>query len=107
MPGRSLQTSNKSCSGRRNPDLSGTNAVESNVGAVTNSGATYEGLFFELGAPVDFTTDKSIKMNFWANTPVDVLLKLEQGTSANIETSASHTGSGWEEIMFTFNSAAS
>jgi hypothetical protein len=90
-----------------NPDLSGTNAVESNVGAVTNSGATYEGLFFELGAPVDFTTDKSIKMNFLANTPVDVLLKLEQGTSANIETSASHTGSGWEEIMFTFNSAAS
>ena len=90
-----------------NPDLSGTNAVESNVGAVTNSVATYEGLFFELGAPVDLTTDKSIKMNFWANAPIDVLMKLEEGTAANIETSASHTGSGWEEIMFTFSSAAS
>ena len=90
-----------------NPDLSGTNAVESNVGAVTNSGATYEGLFFELGAPVDLTTEKSIKMNFWSDSAIDVLLKLENGTAANIETSASHTGSGWEEIIFTFNSAAS
>ena len=90
-----------------NPDLSGTNAVESNVGAVTNSGATYEGLFFELGAPVDLTTDKSIKMNFWANAPVNVLLKLEDGSAANVEATASHTGTGWEEIIFTFNSAAS
>ena len=90
-----------------NPDLSGTNAVESNVGAVTNSGATYEGLFFELGAPVDLTTDKSIKMNFWANAPVNVLLKLEDGSAADAEATASHTGSGWEEIIFTFNSAAS
>ena len=90
-----------------NPDLSGTNAVESNVGAVTNSGATYEGLFFELGAPVDLTTEKSIKMNFWANAPIDVLMKLEEGSAADTETTASHTGSGWEEIIFTFNSAAS
>ena len=90
-----------------NPDLSGTNAIESNVGAVTNSGATYEGLFFELGAPVDLTTEKSIKMNFWANAPIDVLMKLEEGSAADTETTASHTGSGWEEIIFTFNSAAS
>jgi len=46
-------------------------------------------------------------MNFWANAPVDVLLKLEQGTAANTESLASHTGTGWEEIIFTFNSAAS
>ena len=90
-----------------NPDLTGTNAVESNVGAITNSGATYEGLFFELGAAVDLTTEKSIKMNFWSDKAVDVLLKLEDGTAANIEATASHTGSGWEEIIFTFNSAAS
>ena len=46
-------------------------------------------------------------MNFWSDSAVDVLLKLEDGTAANIEASASHTGSGWEEIIFTFNSAAS
>jgi len=90
-----------------NPDLSGTNAVESNVGALTNSGATYEGMFFELGAPVDLTTDKSIKMNFWASAPVDVLLKFEEGTAGNTEASATHMGTGWEELIFTFNSAAS
>ncbi|MDG1373809.1 MAG: hypothetical protein P8P38_00545 [Flavobacteriaceae bacterium] len=90
-----------------NPDLTGTNSVESNVGAITNSGAAYEGLFFELGAAVDLTTEKSIKMNFWSDKAVDVLLKLEDGTAANTEATASHTGTGWEELMFTFNSAAS
>jgi len=90
-----------------NPDLSGTNTVASNVGAITNIGATFEGLFFELGAPLDLSTDKSIKMNFWSNAPVDVLLKLEQGSGADVETTASHGGSGWEEIIFTFDSADS
>jgi hypothetical protein len=89
-----------------NPDPSGTNTVVSNVGAITNIGANFEGLFFELGAPLDLTTDKSVKMNFWANTPVDVLFKLEQGTGGDVETTASHGGSGWEELIFTFDSAA-
>ncbi len=89
-----------------NPDPSGTNTVVSNVGAITNSGANFEGLFFELGAPLDLTTDKSVKMNFWANTPVDILFKLEQGTSGDVETTASHGGTGWEELIFTFDSAA-
>jgi hypothetical protein len=90
-----------------NPDLSGSNAVESNVGAITNSGATYEGLFFELGAAVNLSSDQSIKMNFWADAPIDVLLKLEDGTAGDTEDTASHTGTGWEELMFTFNSSAS
>lgn len=90
-----------------NPDLSGSNAVESNVGAITNSGATYEGLFFELGAAVNLSSDQSIKMSFWADAPIDVLLKLEDGTAADTEDTASHTGTGWEELMFTFNSSAS
>ena len=46
-------------------------------------------------------------MNFWSDSAIDVLLKLEDGTAANTEATASHTGSGWEEIIFTFNSAAS
>jgi hypothetical protein len=90
-----------------NPDVSGTNAVESNVGAVTNSGATYEGLFFELGSAVDLTSEQSIKMNFWSNTPIDVLLKLENGTTGDTEATVSHAGTGWEELLFTFSSTAS
>ncbi|WP_299887204.1 immunoglobulin-like domain-containing protein [uncultured Lacinutrix sp.] len=89
-----------------NPDLSGTNTVASSVGKITNSGAAFEGFFFELGAPLDLSTDKSIKMNFWADVPVDVLLKLEQGSGADTETTASHGGTGWEEIIFTLDSAA-
>ena len=90
-----------------NPDLSGTNAVESKVGAITNSGATYEGLFFELGTAVDLTSEQSIKMSFWADAPIDVLLKLEDGTAGDTEATVSHTGTGWEELLFTFSSTAS
>jgi len=88
-----------------NPDLSGTNTEASKVGAITNSGAAFEGIFFTLGAPIDLTTEKVISMNFWSQSPIDVLLKLEKTTGAAVETSASHGGTGWEIIDFTFNSS--
>ena len=37
-----------------NPTLSGANTVASKVGAITNSGANWEGGAFNLGTPVDF-----------------------------------------------------
>jgi len=90
-----------------NPDPSGSNTSTGKVGAVTNSGAQYEGFYFDLGAPINLTTLKSISMKFWSDTPVSVLLKLEEGTGAAIETTASHGGSGWETIIFSFNSSNS
>jgi hypothetical protein len=90
-----------------NPDPSGANDVVSNVGAVTNSGAAFEGFFFDLGEDLDLTTDKSITMKFWSTQPIDVLVKLEQGTGADAEIAASHGGTGWEDIYFTFDSAES
>ena len=90
-----------------NPDLSGTNTVASKVGAITNSGASFEGFFLDLGIALDLTTQKSVKANFWSDTPVDVLLKLEEGTGANVETTANHGGTGWEMITFNFTSDAS
>jgi len=89
-----------------NPDVSGTNNKASKVGAITNSGTLFEGIFFDLGSQLDLTTNKRITMNFWADAPVDVLLKLEQGTSAAIEKSVSHGGTGWESLSFDFNSSA-
>ncbi|CAL2093834.1 immunoglobulin-like domain-containing protein [Tenacibaculum sp. 190524A05c] len=86
-----------------NPDPSGSNATASKVGALTNSGAQWEGFFYDIDAPLDLTTDKTVKMNFWSNTPVDVLLKLEEGSAAPIEIVRSHGGTGWEEMIFTFN----
>ncbi|MDO5978887.1 PKD domain-containing protein [Flavivirga spongiicola] len=90
-----------------NPDPSGANPNASKVGEITNSGAQWEGLYFDLGAPLSLETQKTIKMLFWSNTPIDVLVKLEEGTGADVEATASHGGTGWEEMYFTFDSAAS
>ncbi len=89
-----------------NPDQSGSNDKATKVGAVTNSGNEFEGIFFDLGMPVDLASEKSISMNFWSDAPVSVLLKLEEGTEGAIETTASHGGSGWEKISFDFASSA-
>ncbi len=90
-----------------NPDVGGANATASKVGKLTNSGANWEGFFYDLDASVDLTTDKTIKMKVWAETSVPVLLKLEEGSAAAIEMAVTHGGTGWEELIFTFDSAAS
>ena len=88
-----------------NPAPGGSNDVASMVASITNSGATYEGLFFELETAIDLTTNNTIKKNFWSDAAVTILVKLEEGT-AFTEVSASHTGSGWEELQFTFTNIA-
>ena len=88
-----------------NPDLGGTNTVASLVAAITNSGAAFEGIYFDLGTQIDLATNKTIKLNFWSNAPINVLIKLEEGTGAATEVSVSHGGTGWEEIYFTFTSS--
>ena len=90
-----------------NPAPGGSNNVASNVGEVTNSGAAFEGIAFELGEDLDLSTQKSIKINFWSNVAVDVLFKLEITQNDAVETTASHTGSGWEELTFNFTSGKS
>lgn len=91
----------------QNPDVSGTNNKSSNVGAITNIGAAFEGVFFDLGTPVDLSADKTITMNFWAEDPIDVLLKLENGTGPSTEITANHGGTGWETLTFDYSSSAS
>ncbi|NRA94364.1 MAG: hypothetical protein HRU26_17140, partial [Psychroserpens sp.] len=90
-----------------NPDPSGANATVSNVGQIDNSGAAFEGFFFELGEPLNLVTDKSVRVLFWSTTPIDVLMKLEQGTAGDVEVAASHGGTGWEELYFSFMTDAS
>ena len=90
----------------QNPSVSGTNNKASKVGKITNIGALAEGVFINLGSQVDLTSNKTIKMNFWSNSAVDVLLKLENGTAAAVEVTTRHTGTGWETISFNFNSSA-
>ncbi len=90
-----------------NPDVSGTNDKASKVGEIINSGAEFEGFFFDLGTAIDLTTNKTITMNFWADAAVDVLVKLEEGTAGALEVSASHGGTGWEALSFDFTSSES
>jgi hypothetical protein len=89
-----------------NPATGGTNDVASMVGAITNSGAAFEGIFFELATAIDLATDKTIKMNFWSDAAVAVLLKLEVGTTSSSDIIVEHTGSGWEELSFNFSEAS-
>ncbi|MFX0556522.1 carbohydrate binding domain-containing protein [Maribacter sp. CXY002] len=90
-----------------NPAPGGSNTVASKVGAITNIGAVFEGFYFDLGNDIDLTENKTIKMNFWADSAVDVLMKLEEGTSGALEVTRSHGGTGWEELLFDFSSDAS
>lgn len=88
-----------------NPDVSGVNAVASKVGAITNSGGQWEGGYFVLDSPVDFSgSNKTITMKFWSNVATPILLKFEGGVSGErqCEVVGNHSGSGWESISFNF-----
>ena len=87
-----------------NPDESGTNNTSSKVGAITNSGAEFEGVFFDLGTPIDLSNNQTIQVNFWSQEPIDLLMKLELGTGSDTEVTASHDGTGWETVSFDFTS---
>ena len=90
-----------------NPDVSGSNDKEGKVGELANGGNEFEGIFIDLGIPIDLSDKNAIRMNFWSEEPIAILLKLEEGTAGAIETTVNHTGSGWEQISFTFDSSES
>lgn len=89
-----------------NPTVGGTNNKATKVGAITNSGVAYEGIFFDLGTQIDLATQKTIALNFLASAPITVLMKLEEGTSGPVETTVAHGGTGWETLKFNFTSSA-
>ncbi|NOS94469.1 MAG: PKD domain-containing protein [Cyclobacteriaceae bacterium] len=89
-----------------NPSESGTNTKVTKVGSITNSGTQFEGMFLNVAVPIDLATKKTIALNVRSTKPVNVLLKLEEGTSGPVEVSASHGGTGWENLVFNFTSAA-
>jgi len=88
-----------------NPDASGANPTVTKVGAITNSGANWEGGAFSLDTPVDFSgSNKTISMKFWSNVATPILLKFEGGVNGERqnEVTANHGGTGWETISFNF-----
>jgi hypothetical protein len=89
-----------------NPNVSGTNNKATKVGALTNSGVAFEGMFMDLATQIDLATKKTFAMNVLATAPVTLLLKLEEGTAAAVEVTANHGGTGWENLKFNFTSSA-
>lgn len=92
-----------------NPDLSGANDTASRVGAITNSGNTFEGGTLSLGAPVDFSgNDKIITMKVYAEQQLPVLMKFEAGldNARQTEVVVNHGGTGWELLTFDYENNA-
>ncbi len=90
-----------------NPDLSGTNDVESIVAAITNAGTAFEGFAYDLPTPIDFGSDKkSVSVKVWNDTgnTLPVTLQFVSGVNGErgVEVVANHTGSGWETLEFDF-----
>ncbi len=90
-----------------NPDISGSNNTASKVGAITNSGAQWEGIYFDLENNLNFGNGQTITMDVYSTSAIPVLLKIEVDQGAFVEVAQNHTGSGWEELTFNFSSSDS
>lgn len=93
----------------QNSNQSGANPNDTMVGQITNSGAAFEGSGIEIPAPfADFTTDnKVVSFLFFSEVEVPLTLQFVNGVNGErgVETAATHTGSGWEEITLDYNNA--
>ncbi|MFS4483907.1 PKD domain-containing protein [Hyunsoonleella sp. 2307UL5-6] len=93
-----------------NPDLSGTNDVESNVAAITNMGNAFEGFTYDLPTPIDFSGDKKlveVKVYNDTGNTLPITLQFTNGVNGErgVEVVAEHSGSGWETLEFDFVNA--
>ncbi|MBE0423033.1 MAG: DUF5011 domain-containing protein [Lutibacter sp.] len=89
-----------------NPQLNGVNATASKVGEIVNKGDNWENLNFKLDTPINFTTNKSIKVKLYSKVSVPIKLKVETGGTP-VENDQTHGGTGWEELTFTLATSES
>lgn len=91
-----------------NPDLSGDNAVASNVlEIVQDGGGNFDGFGVQLNETIDFSSeDKVVRIKFWSTVEVPIRLSMQQdpnnNTEREVEVTVIHTGSGWEEMRFDY-----
>lgn len=90
-----------------NPDMSGIN-TSSKVMEVTHGNQTFSGMFVNLDAKLDFSTDNLIKIKVWAPDTGTFRLKVENqaNPASNIEIDASvTTKNAWQELSFDLTGA--
>lgn len=81
-----------------NPEMSGNN-TSAQVGQMQKfAGQHWGGTTYTLPSAIDIN-DTVFTMKVWSQRAVPVLFKIE---GMNVERSANHTGSGWEELTFDF-----
>ncbi|MDZ7806637.1 MAG: hypothetical protein U5K71_05940 [Gracilimonas sp.] len=63
-------------------------------------------LLLNLENSVDLAAGSTITADVYSNSAIPVLLKFEAGVGgvADIELTANHTGTGWEELTWSFSS---
>lgn len=83
-----------------NPDSAGINTSAQVVKMEKNAGAPFGGSTLLDVAPFALPADSGFTLKVWSTRAVDVLFKLEGGTAG--ERTATHSGSGWEELSFDF-----
>ena len=90
-----------------NPQKNGINTSNKVVQMVKGAGETWGGSWFALGGPIDFTTQKIMRMKvFSPRSGVKVLLKVENATDPNKfeEVEITNTQANqWEDLTFDFS----
>lgn len=90
-----------------NPSKTGINGSAKVGKMVKNSGQPWGGSLITLPAPIDFSSNKFMKMKVYSpRSGATVLLKVENATDANISFQKevfTTVANGWEELTFDFN----
>ena len=90
-----------------NPQLPKNNISTLKVGKITNSGNNWEGNYIDLKNPIHLENGNTITLAAYSEKPLNLLLKLEEINNKTISTECNviHTGTGWEELKYTFSSS--
>ncbi|WP_438965184.1 T9SS type A sorting domain-containing protein [Flavobacterium sp.] len=70
-----------------------------------NAGEVWQGVNISLLQNVELTTNKNMTMEVYSTSPITIAPKVIGGLAGAPDSTASatHTGSGWETLSFTFN----
>lgn len=93
-----------------NPSPDAVNPSATVVRLVKNPGETYAGSVIQMAGPIDFTTNKIVKVKVWSPVAGKKLLLKFEGSPVDFDNGAFETevtittANAWEELTFDYNS---